>query len=58
MHGNTSIKQMSLSEFLEQALEESQEELEEIRKLQEILNQISESRERPQVYIISVTSNL
>lgn len=48
---------MPLSEFLEHALNENREELEKIRKLQEILNQISGDREKPQIYVISVTNN-
>ena len=50
-------KMETLNQFLKSTLEESQKELEEIRKLQQILDQLSES-EGPRVYKISVSSNL
>ena len=47
---------MSIHEFVEEILEENQEELDELRKLEEILDQLTD-RER-QLYTVSVTSNL
>ena len=47
---------MSTHEFVQEILEESQEELDEIRKLQELLEQLD--REESRVYTVSVTSNL
>ena len=47
---------MSTREFVEEILEENQEELDELRKLKEILDRLTE-REH-QFYTVSVTSNL
>jgi hypothetical protein len=48
---------MSLEEFVENAVSENKEYVEEIRKLQEILDSLGERQRRLQVYAISVTSN-
>lgn len=47
---------MSTREFVEEILEDNQEELDELRKLQEILDQLTEREHR--FYTVSVTSNL
>jgi len=47
---------MSTREFVEEILEENQEELDELRKLKEILDRLTEREQR--FYTVSVTSNL
>jgi hypothetical protein len=48
---------MSLEEFVSSAVSDNKEYVEEVRKLQEILDSLGERQRRPQVYAISVTSN-
>lgn len=47
---------MSVDEFVQETLENGKEELAKLRKLQEILDQISPRRDR--AYIFSVSSNI
>lgn len=47
---------MSTHEFVEEILNENQEELDKLRKLKETLDQLSEPEQHS--YIVSVTSNL
>lgn len=47
---------MSTEDFIKRVLEENKDELNEIRKLAEILAQLQ--REETEIYIASVTSNL
>lgn len=47
---------MSLESFVVETLETRKDEVEEISKLERLLEQIA-PREKPQVYLISVTSN-
>jgi beta-phosphoglucomutase-like phosphatase (HAD superfamily) len=47
---------MSTEHFIKTVLEENKEELEEIRKLAEIMDQLR--REETKIYVASVTSNL
>lgn len=48
--------EMSLEEFVDEILEENQKDIEELRRLQEVLEQLQ--REETQIYLVSVTSNL
>lgn len=48
--------EMSLEEFVGEILEENQKGIEELRRLQEVLEQLQ--REETHIYIVSVTSNL
>jgi len=50
-------KMETLGQFVKSTLEENRKELEEIRKLQRVLDQLRES-ESPRIYKISVSSNL
>lgn len=47
----------TLDLFIERTLEENRKELEEIRKLQQILDQLIEY-EKPRIYRISIENNL
>ena len=47
---------MSIEEFVQEILEENQEELDEVRRLQEILDQLDS--EESVIYTVSITSNL
>lgn len=47
---------MSIEEFVQEVFDDNQEELDEIRKLQELLDQLD--REESRIYTVSVTSNL
>ena len=47
---------MSLGEFVEEVLERNQEELDKIRKLQEIFDHLR--TEETKIYVVSVTSDL
>jgi hypothetical protein len=51
-------KKMSLEEFVQKAVSENKEYVQEIRRLQEILNGLNESQRQPRVYSISVTNNM
>jgi len=48
---------MSIQEFVERSVLENREYVEEVRRLQEILDSLGERQRRPRVYAISVTSN-
>jgi len=48
---------MSVAEFVQDALEEKREEIEKIKRLQQILDNLSRPETRLQIYAISVTSN-
>jgi transcriptional regulator CtsR len=47
---------MSIEEFIQEIFEENQEDLDEIRRLQEILDQLDS--EESVIYTVSITSNL
>jgi hypothetical protein len=49
---------MSLAAFVQKAVSENREYLEEIRRLQEILNSLNEHQRQRRVYSISVTNNM
>jgi len=48
---------MSVNEFVQQTLQEKKEEVDKIRKLEQILEQIGGRRPSLRIYSISVTSN-
>jgi hypothetical protein len=50
------VRSMSIKEFIEDVFEENREELERIRRLSKILDQLRD--EKTEVYVFSVTSNL
>lgn len=50
------VRRMSIKEFIEDIVEENREELERIRRLSKILDQLRD--EKTEVYVFSVTSNL
>jgi hypothetical protein len=47
---------MSLEDFIKDVSEEYEEEIDEVRKLQEILDQLA--RQENEIYLFSVTSDL
>jgi hypothetical protein len=48
---------VSLQQFVEKALSDNKAYVEELRKLSEILDLLSEDQEKHRIYAISVTSN-
>jgi len=48
---------MSLEEFIQRTLRENKEEVDKIRKLEDILEKIGVQNRRPRIYSISVTTN-
>jgi len=52
------LAKMSLEEFVQKAVSENKEYVEEIRRLQEILNSLNERQRQRRVYSISVTNNM
>lgn len=50
------MRRMSIKEFIEDVVEENREELERIRRLSKILDQLRD--EKTEMYVFSVTSNL
>jgi hypothetical protein len=48
---------MSIQDFVERSILENREYVEEVRRLQEILDSLGERQRRPMVYAISITSN-
>jgi len=47
---------MSAKSFVQEILKKNREELNELRELQKVLEQLS--RRRPRIYAVSVTSNM
>jgi hypothetical protein len=48
---------LSLEEFVRSAVADASEAAQEIRELQQLLENIADYRQSPRVYLISVTSN-
>ncbi|TES93803.1 MAG: hypothetical protein E3J87_01535 [Candidatus Cloacimonadota bacterium] len=50
------LRKMELEKFIEEVSKKNQEELEKIRRFQEIMNQLV--REKTETYVVSITSDL